>query len=32
MAKKKGTKQQTLWEKLLEQMAKKLEERKINSR
>ncbi|KIP21047.1 hypothetical protein JV16_01772 [Anoxybacillus ayderensis] len=28
MAKKKGTKQQTLWEKLLEQMAKKLEERK----
>lgn len=28
MAKKKGTKQQTLWEKLLEQMAKKLEEQK----
>ena len=28
MAKKKGTKQQTLWEKLLEQMTKKLEERK----
>ena len=28
MSKKKGTKQQTLWEKLLEQMAKKLEERK----
>lgn len=28
MAKKKGTKQQTLWEKLLEQMSKKLEERK----
>ena len=28
MAKKKGTKQQTLWEKLLEQMAKNLEERK----
>lgn len=28
MAKKKETKQQTLWEKLLEQMAKKLEERK----
>ncbi|MGJ7035715.1 hypothetical protein HNQ84_001767 [Anoxybacillus eryuanensis] len=32
MAKKKGTKQQTLWEKLLEQMMKKLEQRKINSR
>ncbi len=26
MAKKKGTKQQTLWEKLLEQMMKKLEQ------